>query len=111
MTAEEWLHYPLPGPMLQSLGDQATLRKLRLFAVACCRRIWHLMADERCRRAVEVAERFADGFASRRERKAAELEARAARETAKSHAWQAAQFAVGHSTLQAAVYNIAADVA
>jgi hypothetical protein len=47
--------------MLTFLRDRADERKLRLFMVGCCRRTWHLIPDERCRKAVDVAERFADG--------------------------------------------------
>jgi hypothetical protein len=65
MTEAEWLSSTDPRPMLEFLrnSDSASKRKLRLFAVACCRRIEpHL--DEHGRNAVDVAELFADGLAS-----------------------------------------------
>lgn len=109
MTEAEWLTSEAPAAMLAYLSVgcpgvrhvSATDRKLRRFAVACCRAVWPLLTDdvpcERCegrgsfttgrprsqnydtvscvycggtgrlnrsRRAVEVAERYADGEAT-----------------------------------------------
>jgi hypothetical protein len=75
MTEAEWLASTQPEPMLEFLRGKANERKLRLFAVACCRRVWHLLVDERSRKAVEVAERFADGAATDQELEAAKHEA------------------------------------
>jgi hypothetical protein len=47
--------------MLAALRGLASGRKLRLFAVACCRRVAHVLPDDRVRRALDAAERVADG--------------------------------------------------
>jgi hypothetical protein len=59
MTEAEWLACEDPTPMLRALCGTASERKLRLFACACCRRIW-LVAPPVARAAVDVAERYAD---------------------------------------------------
>src|SRR4051794_12277442 len=47
-------------------------RKRRLFASACLRRFPHLLADPRSQRALETAQRYAEGLASDDERQQAE---------------------------------------
>jgi len=53
-------------------------RQQQLYACACCRRIWHLLKDDRSRHAVEVGERLADGLTSARELRRARQGAKAA---------------------------------
>jgi hypothetical protein len=71
MTEAEWLQSADVVAMLKSLEGKATDRKLRLFGCAGCRRVWDLLSEEGFRDAVEVAERFADGQAGRKELSAA----------------------------------------
>jgi hypothetical protein len=67
MTEAEWLAANDPTPLLEFLRGKVSDRKLRLFAVACCRKVWHLLLGEQSRHAAEVTERFADGEASEQE--------------------------------------------
>lgn len=64
MTEAEWLNCTEPESMLRFLRGKTSDRKLRLFAVACCRRIWDLLEDERSRLAVETSASYVEGLAS-----------------------------------------------
>jgi hypothetical protein len=67
MNAKEWARASPEDRlmhMMRELQGPATDRKLRLYAVACVRRCWHLLIDDVTREGVEVAERFADGLAT-----------------------------------------------
>jgi hypothetical protein len=61
VTEDEFNRRTDPQEMLAFLKGRASERKLRLFAVACCRRIWQFITDPESRAVVEVTEQSADG--------------------------------------------------
>ena len=65
MTESEWQAADHRRYMMEHLGQSATDRKLRLFAVACARRTAPLWGDDRPLALLEAAERLADGFPTR----------------------------------------------
>jgi hypothetical protein len=86
MTDARWESAAEPFGMLQWLRRQGRLarskwgrRAMRLFAVACCRRVWDLLEEGPFRAAVESAERYAEGRASAEELDAAARAAESAR--------------------------------
>lgn len=107
MKEKQWLLCKTPKKML-TFNKNASERKWRLFAVACCRRLWDsLTADDR--HAVDVAELFADGRASDEDRDAARnsgtqagpgllpAPARAAGAATFAHGWSAACYVANHA--------------
>jgi hypothetical protein len=62
--ASPWLNAQTPYPLFDHLKRTVSARKLRLFGIECCRRIWDLMTDETCRRAVLLAERMVEASVS-----------------------------------------------
>jgi hypothetical protein len=75
MTEVKWLGCRDPKPMLELVRDKASGRKMRLFAVACCRRTGQLFPSDHMREMADVAEGFADAIVSRRKLLAAERKA------------------------------------
>src|SRR5262245_25044363 len=77
MNETAWLGCGDPDALLRCLRGRVSERKVRLFACACLRRLWTVLPNDRCRRAVEVIERCADGLEDRRELDAALADAEA----------------------------------
>jgi len=77
VTEAKWLACTDPTPMLEFLRGKASDRKVRLFAVACCRRVWDCL-DDLGHGAVEMAELFADGLVGTEELRAARLACKSA---------------------------------
>jgi hypothetical protein len=71
VTEEEWLAGCEPSGMLVFEEHRNAERKLRLFACACVNRVQSRLEDSRCRQAIPVAERLADGLVNEEERKVA----------------------------------------
>jgi hypothetical protein len=61
-TEKGWLSSTTPHSLLLTLKGKRMRRQRRLVAVALCRRLLEEMIDPESRRAVEVAERYADGL-------------------------------------------------
>jgi hypothetical protein len=105
----DWMLWAIDATGLAD--SKAMQKKLRLFACWCARNTpladgrvtWDLLTDERSRKAVEVAERFANGEATREELDAAWAAAwDAARAAAGAAARAAARAAAGDAALDAA---------
>ncbi len=63
MTEAEWMACTNLGEMVYFLRNRVTDRKWRLFAAACCRSVLNSLGDPRCRNAIALTERLADGNA------------------------------------------------
>jgi hypothetical protein len=63
MDEAEWLAFThLNEVPIDFLNERVSDRKRRLFAVACCRRIWHLLERGTLREVVQAAEEIAEGM-------------------------------------------------
>ena len=84
-------------------------KTLRLFAVGCARRVQHLMTDQRSLDALDVAERYANGNATKDELNAASASAWAAASAAAWAAASASAWAAAWDAASAAAREAARD--
>jgi hypothetical protein len=67
VTETEWLNaVRIDADVIDFALLHLSERKRRLFACACCRRIWHFLAQRELQNGVEAAEQFADGSRTKR---------------------------------------------
>lgn len=78
MSGNDWRSTHEPRKMLNMLPDAIAPRAVQYFLLAGCRRLLHLMPDERTRRGYLVLEQHIDGFATTDELKYAFVQANAA---------------------------------
>src|SRR5262249_41646462 len=67
MTEQEWLEGADPQAMLRFLHRKAANRKLRLFVCGCCRAFFLHKMPDKARNAVQLAEYYSDGLATKKE--------------------------------------------
>ena len=106
----EWLVWTATRP---GVFSDSTLRKLacrfvRETPLADGRKVWDLLTDERSRRVVEVAERYADGKATAQELAAADA---AAARAAAYDAARAAAYDAARDAARNAAYDAVRDAA
>ena len=113
MTEAEWLTCTDPSLMLGFVKGNTSDRKLRLFACASCYFICHHLLDDNGRRALEVAEQYADGLTGEDERSLAVQQATRGvtvedmgdRWEARYHAWTAAGACSQIDAFDAAIWS------
>jgi hypothetical protein len=135
MTEAEWLACEDPWAMLEFLRGGAVClvdqqppgrvadarrhlrraagdRPARMFACACCRRLWPVLRDTRSRDALEVAERFLEGLASDKQLWAAHEDAQGARDAIRTRPGDAGREAalVSRSAAVAVMLAVRFDV-
>lgn len=99
MTEAEWKASEDPEAMILALPVDRYQSELRLFAVACVRRVWTLLSDA-CQAALKASEAFAKGSVAERELAAAVVAADGDAEAA----------CPGHSAPDARAYAMSAAV-